>query len=167
MITVVQPRTTVTVIQPRPTLTVVSNNVNVIELASRGVQGPPGPAAPLAQALAGEDMKKGQPLYIDPGTQSARLATATVWAKAAVIGLCDVDTLAGFITQIAAVKVVLADWTLILGSASLTVGALYFLSPVAGQITLQQMTTGQTLVSIGTAVSATTLIIRPTVRILL
>ena len=167
MITVIRPAPTIAQITQSANAVEVTQKTNVVNVNEMGIQGPPGPVAPLSQALAGENLKKGQPLYIDLITGQARLAMAAEWTRSAVIGLCDFDTLSGFVTPIAAVKVIQNDWTLVAGVISLSPGVIYYLSPVAGFVTTQQITAGQTLVTIGMAVSATTLIIRPSNRILL
>ena len=102
----------------------------------------------------------GQPVYIQ-GANTVDLALADAKATSGVIGLvldASIDSSAigtivtdGILTS--------ADWTSVVGAATLTVGSVYFLSDtVAGTLTTTATTTtGSFVTRVGTAISTTTL----------
>jgi hypothetical protein len=102
----------------------------------------------------------GQPVYIQ-GANTVDLALADAKATSGVIGLvldASIDSSAigtivtdGILTS--------ADWTAVVGAATLTVGSVYFLSDVdAGMLTTTApTTTGSFVTRVGTAISTTTL----------
>ena len=102
----------------------------------------------------------GQVVYVD-GAGSVDLAQANATATSNVIGLVNdtsiASTSAGIIMTDGVIES--ADWTAVIGVASLTAGSTYFLDPVlAGGLTVTPTTTaGNSLVRVGVALSATSL----------
>ena len=108
----------------------------------------------------GDAITIGQPVYIAAG-DTVDLALADAQATSGVIGLvsdASIDSTAigtivtdGILTS--------ADWTSVVGAATLTVGSVYFLSDtVAGTLTTTATTTAGSFVTrVGTAISTTTL----------
>ena len=102
----------------------------------------------------------GQPVYI-AAADTVDLALADAQATSGVIGLvsdANIDSTAigtivtdGILTS--------ADWTSVVGAATLTTGAVYFLSDVTvGTLTTTPTTTtGSFVTRVGTAISTTTL----------
>ena len=102
----------------------------------------------------------GQPVYI-AAADTVDLALADAQATSGVIGLvsdANIDSTAigtivtdGILTS--------ADWTSVVGAATLTTGAVYFLSDVTvGTLTITPTTTtGSFVTRVGTAISTTTL----------
>jgi len=102
----------------------------------------------------------GQAVYID-GSGSVDLAIATAGSTAGVIGLVEDATIATTATGLILTDGVLssADWTAVVGAATLTAGTVYFLSDAtAGMITdVPPTLAGSYVAKIGTAISATDL----------
>ena len=108
----------------------------------------------------GDAITIGQPVYI-VAADTVDLALADVQATSGVIGLvsdASIDSSAigtivtdGILTS--------ADWTSVVGAATLTTGAVYFLSDVTvGTLTTTPTTTtGSFVTRVGTAISTTTL----------
>ena len=101
----------------------------------------------------------GQPVYIS-SADSVDKASASTGSTAAAIGLVMDASVAS-----AAVAVIItdgvidnSDWTAVIGSATLTAGAKYFLSTTAGLLTtIAPSATGEYITVVGTAISATSL----------
>lgn len=102
----------------------------------------------------------GQPVYVD-GSGTVDLARANASGTTPVIGLVADASIAPAAAGNVQTDGVLvsADWTAVIGSAALTAGAEYFLSAAAaGQLTATAPnTTGQYVVPVGRALSATEL----------
>ena len=123
--------------------------------------------SPLA-IVAADNLAAGQPIYVDPTSGQLRLASAATFASSMVAGLAQVATLATFAAPVATTTLTLSDWTAVIGAASLTKGARYFLGVTAGSLSTTAPTTpGQSVVSVGIALSTTQLEITPTPPILL
>jgi hypothetical protein len=124
-------------------------------------------ASPLA-IVAAVNLSAGQPVYVDGTSGQLRLATAATFASATVSGLTQASTLATFAAPIATTMIALSDWTAVIGTPLLTKGARYFLGIAPGTLSLiAPSTPGQSVVSVGVALSTTQLEINPTVPILL
>ena len=122
---------------------------------------------PLA-VVAAVDLVAGQPVFVDSISGQLKLASAAGFAASFVAGLVQSTTLAAFAAPLATTTLALSDWTAIIGTASLTKGARYFLGAVAGTLSSTAPTTpGQSVVSVGLALSTTQLEITPTPPILL
>jgi len=110
-------------------------------------------------AEAAADLLNGQPVYLT-GAGHLALARANSAGTTVVIGLAAADTLTGIAAPyIESGNVTLADWTSITGTASLTVGAVYYLAAgTAGQLTATAPTTGGSYVAaVGIALNPQTL----------
>jgi hypothetical protein len=109
------------------------------------------------QAVAAENLLPGQPIYADHLGQW-RLATALTYGKTLVAGLATAPTLIGFVAIAEFEMLTLSDWTSVVGVAALTPNQQYYLSTIAGQLTVIAPTgIGQTCVRVGHAVSTTTM----------
>jgi hypothetical protein len=96
----------------------------------------------------------GQPVYL-ASAATVDLADADSPATAGVIGLVFTAATAGTDGEILLSGVVTAaDWTSVIGTASLTAGSVYFLSGTTGRLTTTPPSTG-TSVRCGRALSAT------------
>lgn len=98
---------------------------------------------------------EGQAVYIK-STGNTGLAEADNATNSKAIGLAYDDVTAGatgFVLTTGHLTV--ADWTSVIGSASLTPGAIYFLSATAGQMTTTPPTSGR-VVRMGIALTAQT-----------
>jgi hypothetical protein len=123
---------------------------------------------PPLTIVAAVNLSAGQPVYVDPISGQLKLASATVLASSMVAGLIQSVTLATFAASIATTTLTLPDWTAAIGTALLTKGARYFLGVTAGTLSLSAPATpGQSVVSVGIALSTTQLEITPTPPILL
>lgn len=104
----------------------------------------------------------GQPTYTD-GAGSVDLARADAIGTARVNGLVADASIASAASGVVKYSGILtsADWTAVIGSASLTAGANYYLSAsTAGQLTATAPdATGQQLTYVGRAISTTELVI--------
>lgn len=120
-----------------------------------GATGATGPAgAPVVSAVAAVNLLAGQPVYSDQVSGQFKLANASALTTSSVIGLIVADTLATFIAGADQLSLMLTDWTAVIGVASLTKGAVYFLSTTAGMLTTTPPTiVGQTVVRIGVALT--------------
>jgi hypothetical protein len=104
----------------------------------------------------------GQPVYV-LSSNVVKLAEATPagadYARCQVFGLCLVaGTNNNDVTILTEGHVERNDWTIITGSATLTAGAVYFLSETAGQLTeLPPSTDGSMIVRVGRAFTTTKL----------
>lgn len=102
----------------------------------------------------------GQPVYI-AAADTVDLALADAQATSGVIGLVlDASIASAAIGTIVTDGILTsADWTSVVGAATLTVGSVYFLSDtVAGTLTTTATTTtGSFVTRVGTAISTTTL----------
>lgn len=118
------------------------------------------------EALAGEAISAGQPVYIKQSTQQSHKAQSTLEEKSRVCGFCRVDSGAGENCSIVpAGRLEVADWSIPLGGPSLlTPGAIYYLSDISGQITESPPSAGF-VVQVGVAVTTTILAIGIKVRV--
>lgn len=101
----------------------------------------------------------GQIVYIK-GTSHVGLASCAVTvAEASAVGIALASVGIGDAATIRSEgKVTMPDWSAVAGSANLSVGSVYFLSPTAGMITTAAPTSvGQFVMCIGRAVSTSTL----------
>ena len=106
--------------------------------------------------LAGETVHAGAPAYI-VSNNTANLASATGPVKSRVVGLI---TQAAFANNATIVQtdgsLNLADWTSVIGAASLTPGSVYFLHTTDGQMSTTPPTgDGDVVVTMGVAVTTT------------
>lgn len=100
---------------------------------------------------------RGQPVYVD-GAGSVDLAAANASGTRQVLGLVlDASIASAASGNIQTDGVInLADWTSVVGAASLTAGSIYYLSATAGQLTSTAPTTaGQYVCRVGLALSTT------------
>ena len=115
----------------------------------------PGTGAQVAPYTAGATITAGQVVYFDAATSTVKLADADASTTAAIIGVAvngaasgqpvDVQT-GGYLTT----------------NAALTAGVTYYLSTTAGGIApFADLTTGDYVTVIGTAVSTTSLYVHP------
>jgi hypothetical protein len=85
------------------------------------------------EAEAAEDIAAGLPLYSVSGFANAGLARADTQSKARVVGFARCAALTGFTVEIiGSGRLYLADWTAVVGSASLVPGAVYYLDDTGG-----------------------------------
>ena len=125
------------------------------------------PGAGLA-VVAAVAVAAGQPIYVDPTSGQLKLASAATFPASIVAGLVQAATLATFAAPVATTTLTLSDWTAAVGSVALAKGARYFLGTTPGTLALTAPTTpGQSVVSVGIALSTTQLEIAPTSPILL
>jgi len=106
--------------------------------------------------LAGETVHAGAPAYI-VSNNTVNLASATGPTKSRTVGLI---TQAASVTEATIVQtdgsVTLADWTAVIGGASLTPGSVYFLHTTDGQMSTTPPTSdGDVVVTMGVAVTTT------------
>ena len=125
--------------------------------------------ANLGSAETDTAVAPGQPLCL-LATGHLTLARADSAATTRIVGLAAAAAAPTTAAQyIEAGNVTLDDWTAVTGTASLTVGAVYYLSSVtAGQLTPTAPTTGGSYVAaVGTAIGAQTLnlSVQPTVAL--
>ena len=100
---------------------------------------------------AGGTIKAGQPLYID-GSGLAQLASTASSVTSAVVGLAVADYTAGQPVTYQTNILLLTNWTNVIGSTNLTVGASYWLTSTPGQLAASSTGT-----QIGISVSSTTM----------
>jgi hypothetical protein len=118
--------------------------------------------------VAAVSVSAGQPIYVDPTSGQIKLASAAAFAASMVAGLAQSATLATFAAPVATTTLMLSDWTAAIGAATLTKGARYFLGANPGAMsTVAPTVPGQSVVSIGLALSTTQLEISPTAPVLL
>jgi hypothetical protein len=115
-----------------------------------GYQSPPNEH----KVTANETVVTGQPVFMS-GNNTVNLADATTVATANVVGFISSGATANNIaTMLTEGHIVLADWTSVIGSASLTPGATYFLDTTKGQMTTTPPTTdGNVVVTLGIAIT--------------
>jgi hypothetical protein len=106
--------------------------------------------------LAGETVHAGAPAYI-VSNNTANLASATGLVKSRVVGLITQAASASDATIVQTDgSVALADWTSVIGTASLTPGSVYFLATADGQMSTTPPTSdGDVVVTMGVAVTTT------------
>ena len=106
-------------------------------------------------AITDDDIVIGTPLYLKSNNHVAKAWSdiTSDWEKATVCGFSIVAASAGAtIRYVAEGQINMLDWTAIIGTASLTPGGIYFLSLVAGKITLTAPNgTGTFVVRLGQA----------------
>ena len=130
-------------LQSGDTLDAISNNPDVINLTN-------------ANAAA---ITIGQPVF-SSAADNVDLADASAVGSAKPIGLVQTASIAASASGSIQLDGVLssADWTVVIGAATLTSGATYFLDVTAGQITETAPVTGY-VTEIGIAISTTDLAI--------
>ncbi len=116
---------------------------------------------------AGEIMNAGHAVYVNPADGKIYKTSANTVVTSQVSGFCKEDTAnTAPCVYIPFGGLELANWTLATGGANLTVGAKYFLSNAAGQITVTPPVTGVVL-QVATAATETKLNINRQIQILL
>ena len=124
-------------------------------------QGPPGPGGDVPYTIqAAEVIVPGNPVFLDLTTGELRLAQADAFTESQVFGIAITGAAIGFTADVKAIgKLQLADWTAIVGSATLTRGRDYYLSELtAGMLTLTvPQTSGDFVVRAGRAATTDTL----------
>lgn len=107
---------------------------------------------------ANETIAIGQPVYVT-GNNTVNLADADSINTSHVLGLAETaGTANGTMNVLSSGTVNQADWTSVIGSATLTPGAVYYLSTIAGQLTTTPPSgDGNTVVSCGIAITTTKL----------
>lgn len=143
------------------------------------IVGPPGPEGPMGETgypggfvpytiQSDNDMLKGQPVYVKSNGHLGP-AVNTSFIESDVVGILTDDVLTSFSGLF--VKdgpISLDDWTNIIGSASLTQGASYYLGSTAGTLTkVAPDTGGHYVCPIGRAISANILTLEINTKILL
>jgi hypothetical protein len=105
---------------------------------------------------ANETILIGQPVYVS-ADNTVNLGDATAITTANVIGLALTDATANdSVTVLTEGSVSQADWTAVIGAATLTPGATYFLNTTAGQMSTTPPTNdGEVVVTMGTALTTT------------
>lgn len=129
---------------------------------SRGLTGATGPTGPTGATgpadisnVTAVNVSAGQPVYADQITGQYKLADASVPSRASVVGLITTTTLATFVVTAEQLQITLANWTAVVGSASLTVGQIYYLGLTAGTLTTTAPSTpGQALTRVGVALTS-------------
>lgn len=115
-----------------------------------GYQAPPGEH----DVTANETVVTGQPVFMS-GNNTVNLADATTVATANVVGFISSGATANnTATMLTEGSILLADWTSVIGSASLTPGATYFLDTTAGMMSATPPTgDGEVVVTLGIAIT--------------
>ena len=138
-------------------LTVVSTTpaAVVLQVVEQGPPGVAGTSAVAKSAQAAEILTVGAPLRVDFLGQ-LYLADAATPNNSYVVGLAGATTNIGFACPVERTNLETPSWTAIVGAASLTPGATYFLSATPGMLTTTPPSTvGHTVVVIGKALSTT------------
>jgi hypothetical protein len=116
--------------------------------------------APSISVIAGESCLPGQPLYVHPASQRARLCCATALATGVAIGLASTTGTIGFPVSVATEQLSLADWSAVVGSPTLLPGVTYFLDTAPGRLTpIAPTTIGYLVAPIGKAATTSSLIL--------
>lgn len=98
----------------------------------------------------------GQPVYIDTATQHTKLGNASALTSSFIAGLIATAGAPGSTVSVAIMRLVVADWTSIVGAANLSIGSTYFLATVAGHLTtIPPSVIGQCSTIVGEAISST------------
>ena len=124
-----------------------------------GAVGPSGATGPSidTEAVAGETIHIGQPVYVNPVDAQAYRAGAGSEATSQTCGFCRDEVISGQVFGIVpAGRLELADWSIPLGTSLLSPGMVYYLSGVAGQITVSPSVTG---FSVQVGIAVTTMIL--------
>lgn len=110
------------------------------------------------EITANETIAIGQPVYVS-GNNTVNLADADSITTSHVLGLAETSGSANSTINVLSSGIVTkADWTSVTGSASLTPGAVYYLSTSAGQLTTTPPSGGgDAVVSCGLAITTTKL----------
>lgn len=159
-LTVVQPAPTIlTIVSQTGTIAISSPKPSVVTIASLGTQGPAGAGTNVTKTAA-VTIVAGQVVRPN-GSGQLVLAQANTTNNAKGAMLAASGAAISFTAQLAQAFLSLGDWTTATGAATLTVGALYFLSPtVAGGLTTTPpVSAGQVVLHIGTAIDTTTLLL--------
>lgn len=122
----------------------------------------------IQEAETDSTVVPGQPLYLKQNGH-VDLASAAAIGTARVAGICTKAASTGTSAEYSPDGVVdIADWTAIVGTATLTPGATYFLSTTAGRLSTTAPTeSGQVVIAVGTALTTTKLAIEIQLPILL
>ncbi len=142
---------TATVNEAQVTATVNDAAVNV---TFPGTQGPAGPAGSqtLLNVVTDDTVVPGQAVYFKPTTGRLGLSRADADATARVDGIVTVGASPTFTaTVLVSGTHTLADWTAVIGSATLTPGAVYFLSETTagGLTTTPPSSAGESITKVG------------------
>ena len=108
------------------------------------------------EITANETIAIGQPVYVS-GNNTVNLADADSITTSHVLGLAETGGSANSTINVLSSGIVtLADWTSVTGSATLTPGAVYYLSDTVGQLTTTPPSgDGDAVVSCGLAITTT------------
>lgn len=132
-----------------------------------GVPGPPGQPGAVSpvEAEAFSAIAAGAPCRIRSDGRAAPAAAGAPFGETTVVGLARAAAGAGFTVELARDELTLPDWTAAAGSASLVVGAVYWLG-TAGGLALAPPGSGAA-VRLGVATGAQTLalFIEPPIRL--
>lgn len=143
----------------------VTHNTSLSDFAHAALDGyhPPGGGSgdtylDRHTVTANETIAVGQPVYVT-GNNTVNLADADSINTSHVLGLAETaGTANGTMNVLSSGTVNQADWTSVIGSATLTPGAVYYLSTTAGQLTTTPPSgSGDAVVSCGIAVTNTKL----------
>jgi hypothetical protein len=141
---------------PSPEVTVI----RIVESGPQGIQGPAGGSSAPYTAQAGEDIPAGAPVRIDQVTFKLMRAGAAAMATSTVVGLLSSAVANTFAGTVVRDRVIMADWTSIVGVAALSPGLTYFLSATAGMLSaVPPAIAGQSIAIVGVALDAATMII--------
>lgn len=110
----------------------------------------------LYSAQAAENITAGFPIYGLSGLVQAGVARSDTAAKSRVRGLALATVTTGnTVSYIASGKVTIADWTAIIGAASLTPNAVYYLADTGGLTATAPTAVGKIVTQVGRAASTT------------
>jgi hypothetical protein len=146
---------------------IATPQLQVVEIGIQGVAGRDGSNGILGNFVANQDIVQGMPVYISRANGQIGIANAASYTQSLIAGFTVSAVNSGFTVDIKSGVSTLSDWTAIAGTATLQKGQLYFLSLNGGITTTPDRTTAQAIVSIGEALSATTLFFNPSNPILL
>lgn len=142
---------------------------DIIQIGIPGPTGPAGAGAEPGEAESDVIIKAGQPVYLK-NTGHVGLAKADAPSTSTVAGLASTNSNPGnTCSYFNDSNLTLTDWTEVIGTTTLTVGSIYYLSPtVAGKLTAVAPTIpGQCVAKIGQAINTISLSIEIEPRILL
>ena len=123
--------------------------------------------APVVAAVAATALQTGQVVYLNNGGQFA-LASCSSLATSFASGLVMLTTAQGFVANLTRDVLTMGDWSAVAGVPYLIPGQRYCLAIAPGSISLSApQTSGQVVVPLGQALSATQFLFRPNQPILL
>ena len=132
------------------TVYVINNDLTVTLIGSGGASNP--------SIQTDDTILKGQPVYIKANGHIG-LAKADALLTSKVVGFAVANAAIGFSCEYQRNLLTLTDWTNVIGTTNLTVNNIYYLSAAtAGIITSTSPTSGgQVVISLGEAISTTSL----------